>query len=273
VCETAKAVAAGSADGLEASQAVVLWESLNLRNIFNTSAFCYRPDTAQHPLWSFISRCGACDEYSTLFSRMMGCLGIESRMARDPAENHNWAEVLVGGEWLVVDPVANLVGIDAGAYENELGSNISYVVGRYNNGTEVDLTLRYTNTGRLVISITDYDAAASYGIFISAIHGADERPTNAKCEINSSGSCSVALGGNSYAVGAVKYGILPLFDERRVELKEGETAIVSLSPSDFDMAKALGLLPKRLVVVLLILLLSLLVWFAAVSAIFLLKNI
>jgi hypothetical protein len=268
VCETARAVTAGSASELDAAKAIVWWESRNIENMFNTSTPCYRPDTAQHPLWSFVSRCGACDEYATLFSRMVGCLGIESRVARDEAENHHWAEVLVGGDWVVIDPAANNFNLSADAYEKELGQNISYVAGRYANGTEVDLTSRYTATGRLTVSVP---GGGPVGVSIDAVHGRDVRPTNARCEV-ASGSCSVALGGNEYAVRAVRYGILPLFDEKTVELKEDSALEVSLSPGRFDLARALALLPRKYVVLFLIALLSVLIWVITMGVLFLLKK-
>jgi hypothetical protein len=90
------------------------------------------------------TRRGRCGEYSVLVMRMLLLLGYQARWTVDWAD-HVWAEVLISGRWVHVDPCE--AAVDEPLIYQDWGKKQTYIVA-YSFTDAEDVTTKYT---------TDYD--------------------------------------------------------------------------------------------------------------------
>jgi len=135
---------------------IMNWEKINMTNMYKKSrlflglpAIWFRDH--ENPSRIFFYKRGSCAEYVTLFVKMAEFAEIESRCVYNPAEDHWWAEVIIGSSRMPVDPSENKF-INPATYENERGIQMSYVY-VIENGKVVDVTNQYTETGRLIVRV------------------------------------------------------------------------------------------------------------------------
>ncbi len=214
-----------------------VYRSCNIDNyivfISRSPFICLRLMFREYPLWFLSSRCGACMEYSLLFREMANAANLTVRSVHNPGEDHNWDEVLINGEWIIVDTGWPIFNPSPSFYEVRRGLNVSYVYGVYPNGTLVDLTERYTNTGQLKIVVIDVNNKpiknANIEFYSFNLKNQERRIYYLDCVTNEEGYCDVRLGGGKYkAKAVVMYGLIGYANEETLELIEGETKEVTI---------------------------------------------
>ena len=194
--------------------------------------FCIRLLGHQNPLWVLTSRCGACAEYSLLFREMASAANLTVRSIHNPGEDHNWDEVLINDDWIVVvDPTQVNLGsnssgynISRGFFEERRDLNISYVFALYSNGTKEDVSYRYTNLTNLTILTLDENKnpLPNVSMFILSNNYRKEVDTNLNSISNSQGKCKVEIGGGNYTIIAKDHGFIPLFNKTTFSVNENK---------------------------------------------------
>ena len=171
---------------------------------------------------------GRCEEYANLFVGLTKSVGIRSRVVCDPGEDHVWAEVLIENRWVQADP-SNSIFDDPGYYERENGmkKQISYVYAINEQGTHLDVTNEYTNTGRLTVLATkDNEPVEGATVIVNSkflwqqnpeIYNGPHHVTEAKTA--NSGICIFDLGGNDYLIRAELNGF---WNEENVTVREND---------------------------------------------------
>jgi len=135
-----------SVNGTERVRKIYEWmtNSTHLTNVYRSCSIdnyivfipkppfiCLRLVGEEYPLWFLSSRCGACMEYSLLFREMANAANLTVRSVHNPGEDHNWDEVLINGEWIIVDAGWPILNPSSSFYEVGRGLNVSYVYGMY----------------------------------------------------------------------------------------------------------------------------------------------
>lgn len=164
--------------------------------------------------WILTSRYGHCGEYALLFRQMACAAGLEARKITCLGENHCWNEVLIDGEWIIVDPTDVYLTTRNGYNKSETfieektGGNVSYVEAEWLNGKTVDVTYRYTNLINITMTIFDVNGKPIDDAKINIISknrenmhgdiGIDDIYTN------QSGEYKITIGGGYYEFKAQK---------------------------------------------------------------------
>ena len=116
---------------------------------------------------------------------------------------------MINGEWIIVDPtrvnwIIGSTGFNYSPWEYEIGRNlnISYVFAEYPDGKREDITYRYTNLSKIIFECVDYEGNPTEGVVIKIYSNNWKNGlyTKLNCTTDSSGKCSVGLGGGSYKV-------------------------------------------------------------------------
>ena len=195
---------------------------------------CLRMRGEDYPLWPLASRCGACMEYSLLYRELAAAANLTVRSVHNPGEDHSWDEVLVDGQWIIVDPSRGRFNVSPSEFEEGRRLNVSYVYAKYPNGTMVNVTERYTGTGTLEILVVQDNGKRVEGAIIEVYslnwlsNGVLIR--GLKCLTGPGGLCTIRLGGGSYRVKAIRVeGWLLYSDEILIELSEGTNRTVTLT--------------------------------------------
>jgi hypothetical protein len=232
-----------SVNGTERVRKIYEWmtNSTHLTNVYRSCSIdnyivfipkppfiCLRLVGEEYPLWFLSSRCGACMEYSLLFREMANAANLTVRSVHNPGEDHNWDEVLINGEWIIVDAGWPILNPSSSFYEVGRGLNVSYVYGMYPNGTLVDLTERYTNTGQLKILVVDVNNKpiknAGIEFYSFNLNNQERKIHHLDCVTDENGYCNVRLGGGKYKVKAIiMHGLIGYANESMFELVEGQT--------------------------------------------------
>ncbi len=195
---------------------IMNWEKINITNMYRKSPiFLGLPSIwfrdMENPSWIFFYKRGCCAEYATLFVKMVEFADTEGRCVYNPAEDHRWAEVTIGGSWVQVDPSENKF-INPASYENVRGIQMSYVY-VIENVKVVDVTGQYTDTGRLIVRVMD-DNELVAGVEVTVksrflmekypnIYDYARRIVPKDKQIFSTdknGECIFNLGGNNYTI-------------------------------------------------------------------------
>jgi hypothetical protein len=92
--------------GKNRGRSIHLWDELFLVFLFlssiDSSEFTYYPFLDSRDIDEIMKkRSGRSVEMSRMFTLISGLMGLKSRLALDP--KHAWNEVLIGGEWRLVD--------------------------------------------------------------------------------------------------------------------------------------------------------------------------
>jgi len=234
-------------DDIEKTQRIYEWmiDSNHLTNIYrdykidNYIVFLLRPPFMclrltgeKYPLWVLFSKCGACMEYSLLFREIANSANLTVSV-HNPGEDHNWDEVLINGEWIIVDSSLPVFNPTPDFYEVKRNLNVSYVYGEYPNGTIVNLTERYTNTSLVKILVLDEDNKpiefANIQFYSFNLNNQEREIKHLECFTDQNGSCNVRLGGGKYKIKVIKLDdFVGYFNEVSFELIEGETKGVTM---------------------------------------------
>ena len=165
---------------------------------------CLRLIKHDCPLWVLVTKCGACLEYSLLYRELANAANLTVRSIHNPGEDHSWNEVLVNGRWIIVDPSTGKFNCSPQIFEKGRKLNVSYVYAEYPNGTIVDVTERYTNTGTLVIHVVYADGKPAKNISIDILslnyHLTGIYIAGLNCITNDEGLCRIKLGGGKYRI-------------------------------------------------------------------------
>jgi hypothetical protein len=186
--------------------------------------FCVRGDSFD---WIASSRCGRCKEVSILFNHMCYFEGLEVRQAVCIGEDHQWNEVKIDGQWIVVDAtevkLPKKTGFNLskdfmeekvrGEYEKSkrpAEGNVSYVYAQYLDGREdEDITHRYTNTMNITIRTVNNKNQSIPNVSIS-IYSLNSATTSnherviIKKKTNETGYYTFSLGDGNYIFTAEK---------------------------------------------------------------------
>ena len=183
---------------------------------------CWRIDnyTFANMLWH--ERCGACREYAMLFMKLAEYSNLTVRMIYDLGEDHSWDEVLLDGQWIVVDPSAGMFNVSPLVYEDQWGKVLSYIYAIYPNGSKVDVTSRYTTTAMVNIIVINKHKEPIPGIKVYVIshnYFKEGRFAGLVCITNRNGRCTIKLGGGAYTLVAKSNDHIPLYGVSYVVLE------------------------------------------------------
>jgi hypothetical protein len=180
--------------------------------------FCYRggDDFA----WVFVSRCGMCQEYSTLFSKMADAAGLEVRKIICDGEDHVWNEVKIDDDWIVIDatavnlPLRTGFNLSLSFMEDKVkgdlrregimvdNGNVSYVYAVPPDGSKkkIDVTNRYTDVVNISIYVYDNnnEPVSNASVSVSSHNRLKKRSTGLKNITNEFGQCNFTIGGGKY---------------------------------------------------------------------------
>lgn len=186
-------------------------------------------------LWVLTSRYGHCGEYGLIFRDMANASGLIARKVTCNGEDHVWNEILIDGEWKIVDSTAVYLP-DRDGYDlsndfmekkvNRIHGNVSYVYAEYLNGTKVDITYRYTNLTNITISAIDEDGNDLHNIkiIVKSNNRYHKRNTGLNNDTNDNGSCTFTIGGGNYTFEALSNDIIPLYGEITDEFPENHSS-------------------------------------------------
>jgi hypothetical protein len=173
---------------------------------------CIRLIKHENPLWVLKSRCGACNEYALLFMELANASNLTVRSIHNNGEDHIWAEVLIDGNWIAVDPSIvhlseNETGFDVTQMLNEEWWNISHTRALYPDGIIEDVTYLYTNLSNLTIITIDENKTPVSNVSIRVLsHNRQDEKGNIgiDTEINRTtdpeGRCEIKVGGGNYTI-------------------------------------------------------------------------
>jgi hypothetical protein len=211
--------------------------------------FCTRlPDsTPNWNMWIFSTRCGMCGEYATLFSTMANYANLTVRKVCCEGEDHIWNEILVEGEWIVVDSTAVALPRSTGfdlprnfmedKVKGDLWNdgnmvdegNVSYVYAIYPNAPDdrVDITYRYTNLTNISVLTIDADSQPIEGVSVKVYSYNRYKGiyTGLVNTTNEVGQHIFVIGGGDYTFKAEKGS---LQGELRGSFKEGQSYNVTI---------------------------------------------
>ena len=178
----------------------------------NQPYLCIRIDDQKNPEWILKSRCGACGEYSLFFMEIADKANLTVRSIHDKGYDHSWDEVLIDGEWIIVDPsIVDLENNETGFnisqryYDNNWGRlGISYVYALYPNKTTEDVTYRYTNLTNLTLITTDENGKPISNVNLILLSNNHPRRKNIDTTLHyatdSEGKCTIKVGGGNYTI-------------------------------------------------------------------------
>lgn len=214
------------------------------------------------PAWIMTIKHGACEEYAVLCSEMARSVGIQSRTAYNPAEDHIWCEVFINGSWIHFDPGLaegkrfNNPGFYERSEPDGWGKQLSYVFYIESDGKETDITNRYTDTGRIIVRVEKNDLPVENAKVALKSRFLMETDSHYKEPLlclekytNKSGLCAFDLGGNNYTVVAESGTVFGYRNQSIVHLNEGDHASVTLILSDFSILMPIEEVLTLLVVV------------------------
>lgn len=196
------------------------------------------------PVWIMTIRRGGCGETASLFNAMAQSAGIESRIVQNPGEDHGWCEVLLNNTWTMFDPG---LGKDnrfnnSGFYERNMpqgwGKPLSFVYTETPNGTIIDLSKTYTNTGHLNVEVLKDNLPVSHAQVTIQSHsmmdnfGWKDPLLAVENFTDERGVCEFDLGGNNYTVIATLGSILGFKNETVVSLSEGSSSSLTMTLSE-----------------------------------------
>lgn len=233
--------------------------------------YCIRLDGHNNSKWILRSRCGACEEYAMFFMQIADTSNLTVRSIHDRGYDHNWDEVLINGEWVVVDPSIvdlenNQTGfnISRSYFDNNWGRlGMSYVYALYPNGTMEDVTYRYTNVSNLTIITFDEskNAIPNVNIRILSHNHKKNVDTDLILTTNSKGKNNLKIGGGSYTIiSKINDGNMNLINKTTINVFENKNISlpIILRKDNFWWTQNI---PYRMTLIILIILYSFLLWF------------
>ena len=287
--EIVKNITANATTDIEKAKAIYHWFDTNSGNIKNTwhkkilfqiypltinlepPYFCIRLINHDYPLWVLTSRCGACEEYALLYMEMANEAGLKVRSIHNHGEEHNWDEVFINDRWIIVDPSARLFDPSPSIYERGRRLNVSYIFALYPNGSIEDVTNRYTRTSTIKIRVTTDEGNvlpnATITVYSKNYNSAGQF-TGLTCKTGRNGICVFHLGGGKYEIKVMDSSVIPRLAKIELKAKEGSTITLSLHAKKSILSLLYIKLPSTLTFasrLLLVILLSLMLWYLTVA--------
>lgn len=220
---------------------IMKWEKKNLDSLYKEIPITFGPPVIWHrskdPSWIFFYKIANCEEQAILFTEMAEALeNVErARVVNNPAEDHNWAEVLIENSWRQVDPT-RVDFINPSNYEEERNVQVSFVY-VFENGKITNVTKQYSDVGILVVKVTENGSPVENSEVIVKskflMNNSDGYDKPRSIVLNekktfltdNGGICRFMLGGNEYKIVVKKNGEE---NEEYVTLKENRTIRVGL---------------------------------------------
>lgn len=156
--------------------------------------------------------CGACGEKSELVAALLNSLNIPAVVTEAVSEDHAWNEVLINGQWILLDATSGKLffNISKKEWEKHLKRNLSVVERYWANGTRIDVTKEYTDTSNITVCIIppleNIDVRVGNLYLVENSERYKEPIYVRKCVTNESGCCQFVLGGNKYLFSVEKDG-------------------------------------------------------------------
>jgi len=219
-------IAPNSTSDVEKSISILNWVNQNLFNPYNELPLisivpnfgvysnepfiCIRSISHQTPSLPFVSRCGACGEHALLFRELANASGLRVRSVHNPGGDHNWAEVFIDGEWVVVE-TSSPYGYDYyGPYD--FPTRKTYIFAEYPNLSKEDLTLRYGgNISNVTVTVKEGEKTvenATIVVLSRNLNGGRYEgkilDTGLRCFTNKYGFCNFIINEGTYTILAVK---------------------------------------------------------------------
>ncbi len=233
---------------------VIEWENRNIENIYGRPRIlqfavflrrdgwpCFKIDSLSSVPWIYFNRCGACGEYSYVFQALTAADNLTAISVQNTGEDHAWNEVLINGSWIGVDATFGEKGFNVSPdfYEKEWHKNLSYVYGVFSNYSKVDLTKKYTRTGKLIVNVSRYGQPVSAKVMIHSNSIYPNQETGLDCITDKRGICEFEVGGTNYTIIAITLNLFVLSDSKNVVVIENQTTRLALSPTNFDLVNSI----------------------------------
>ncbi len=195
--------------------------------------FCIRLKGHDNPLWVLTSRCGACDEYSLIYMELADAAGLNVRSIHNRGEDHNWDEVIIDDNSIIVDPSWPKYNSSHSFYDNRRGGevNLSYAYALYPNGTKKDVTRDYTEVGNITLRLLNAQEENLPNISVQVFSNNYKKGTNTglSCTSNGNGECTFTLGGGNYTFKAEQESLInPLFNRTTLSVEEGKNKTINI---------------------------------------------
>jgi len=214
-------IVSNSTNDAEKSISILYWTNQNLFNpygcpallsiaqlfgIYSSEPFvCIRSLGHKTPSLPFVSKCGACGEHSLLFRELANASGLKVRSIHNPGGDHNWAEVFVDGEWIVVE-TTRFDGYNF-SKPSDFPTRKTYLFAEYPNLTREDVTVRYRGDLSNVSIITSEDGQLLENITILLLsHNLEGKAldTGLICFTDTNGTCNFMINKGNYTILAVR---------------------------------------------------------------------
>jgi len=232
-------------------------------HIYTTKPFvCIRIIGHKNPLFIFTSRCGACAEYSLFYRELGKTANLTVRSVHNPGEDHNWDEVLIDNEWLIVDPGWPKYNVTPEFYEVNRKLNVSYVYAEYPNNTKIDVTHRYTKLANITIITKDNigNLLSDVDINILSNNYKYEIDTKFKTKTDDEGKNNILFGGGEYSIVAFKKDGIILYNKINAKFTEDKNQTIEIILNRNMLQNINFLLNNYIFKIFLLLIYALLLW-------------
>ncbi len=215
-----------------------------------------KPESSEkNPEMVFLTGSGDCIGLSEVFVLMANSIGLPARLVQTRGERHAWTEFFTEGEWLNIDPFNDVNGNSVGnfdfydTWDQPFGKRFSYVYYKDGAGNWQDVTEKYTETGNLIVKITENNNPAIARVFVKSHHLIELDSNTYKypdisffATTNSSGILEKNIGGNNYTI-VVEKDLLPFLPPIIVLKSQKEISISKNSEKivNFDLSDGFGL--------------------------------
>ena len=256
ILNVARSIATNRNDPIEILDAIADWEKENM--VYDIRPVYFYPIPpfliwripSPDPTWVMSIKRGGCEEFAILFAEIARSAGIQSRVVYNPGEDHTWCEVLINGTWVHFDPTLskgkrfnNPRIYERPRNESGWGKQLSYVFSvDPSEGNKVDVTRRYTDTGKLIVEVKKDNLPVENARVIIKSRFLMETSPKYKQPLyclekmtNKSGICTFELGGNNYTVIAELGEIFGYKAEKLVHLEENSSVYVTINLEQFSL--------------------------------------
>jgi len=221
--------------------ALARWQYANYKGVYNYEQFpfipfirykgfdfkiCQRTDKDNDPSWVFFSKCGACGESAMLYSELVRSIGLESRVIKNPGEDHSWNEVLINNSWIVMDASWNATDVPRSYYGG--AKNLSYVFYE-KDGRIIDITSEYTNkTGLVIIKLPE--KYKNPGIKVISHFLSPARDTEYNCNLINN-TCNAKLGINDYTIIVFAGKFIQRYEKKEISIEQDSIKELEFAPN------------------------------------------
>ncbi|RLJ02199.1 MAG: hypothetical protein DRP11_03315, partial [Candidatus Aenigmatarchaeota archaeon] len=183
---------------------ILKWEKSKMINTYKTplNFFCKTwfelMQLASNSRGIFVTRCGACGEFTHAFIELAKEKGLNVRKIENCGLDHTWVEVSIHDKWIPIETTGGKEGFNAsGFYNCNWTEKLAYIY-TFNNSRKIDLTKKYICVKHLGHLIIYYEP-------FSAIKISMPRCKDYEFITNSSGILEIDLGAGDYTLKAEKH--------------------------------------------------------------------